>query len=707
MAVTRSPLPSLRSGLHVTGTPVALPLPTLRSSIPCPSTPRLSIPLSILWLSVLLLGACAGGARPNERPTTERPTSPEGPSPAEAVPFRTYDAATFFETTSYRSVPGHAFSPDGRSMLVSSDETGVYNVFAIDRQTGEKTQLTSSGDHAVFAQSYFPNDERVLYSYDEGGNELNHLVVRELDGSTRDLTPGDGLKASFVGWADNTPAFYVLTNERDPAAFDLYHYEAENSEEPYRRTAVYQNSLGWSIGAVSPDGTKIVVTEVLSSGDSNLHLVDLSSDLREPFLLTEHEGKVDHTPFEFTPDGRGLVYGTDEHGEFHQAWLLDLDTMERSPLVAADWGVDGFAFSNTGKYRVSYINRDAVTVVELYDTSTGDLVPLGDVPEGQIGAVRFSQDDAVMSFVLNGDTRPSDLFFLELDGAVADRAAIPVTDALNPAIAREHLVEGQVVRYPSFDGLEIPGILYKPRQASETSPVPAVVWVHGGPGGQTSKGYRAMFQHLVNHGYAVLGANNRGSSGYGKTFYHLDDRRHGEDDLRDIVAARGYLEGLAWVDGGRIAVMGGSYGGYMTAAALTFHPDAFDAGINIFGVTNWERTLKSIPPWWGAFRASLYDEMGDPAVDEARHRRISPLFHASSVRKPLLVVQGANDPRVLQVESDELVDAVRANGVPVEYVVFDDEGHGFRKRENRITASEAYLRFLDEHLKGASPTRSR
>jgi dipeptidyl aminopeptidase/acylaminoacyl peptidase len=233
--------------------------------------------------------------------------------------------------------------------------------------------------------------------------------------------------------------------------------------------------------------------------------------------------------------------------------------------------------------------------------------------------------------------------------------------------------------------------------------VPAIVLVHGGPGGQSRRGYSAQIQHLVNHGYAVYAINNRGSSGYGKTFYHLDDRRHGDVDLRDVVASRAFLASQDWVDGDKVAIMGGSYGGYMVAAALAFQPDAFNVGINIFGVTNWPRTLVSVPPWWAAQRQSLYDELGDPATDGERLRAISPLFHASNITKPLLVVQGANDPRVLQVESDELVAAVRANNVPVEYIVFPDEGHGFQRRENRVTASEAYLSFLNQYLKGEAP----
>lgn len=199
-------------------------------------------------------------------------------------------------------------------------------------------------------------------------------------------------------------------------------------------------------------------------------------------------------------------------------------------------------------------------------------------------------------------------------------------------------------------------------------------------------------------GYAVLGINNRGSSGYGKTFFHADDLRHGDVDLQDCVYGRRYLAALSWVAPDRIGIMGGSYGGYMVAAALAFVPTEFAVGVDVFGVTNWVRTLESIPPWWGAQRASLYAELGDPATDLDRLTAISPLFHARNIVRPLFVIQGKNDPRVLQVESDELVAAARANGGPVDYVVFDDEGHGFTKKKNCIVALGKYLEFLNRHL---------
>ncbi|HEX2138644.1 MAG TPA: S9 family peptidase [Woeseiaceae bacterium] len=610
-------------------------------------------------------------------------------SEGSATPTR-YDAEAFFATTSYFLAGGHAWSPDDSALLVSSDETGIFNAYALSAADGAAKPLTTSTTDSTFAVSWFPDDARVLFTADQGGNELDHLYVRELDGQTRDLTPGEEVKAGFVGWSDDGEHFYVETNERDPAAFDLYRYAADG----YERTLVFRNDDALAIAAVSPDGSTIALVKPRTSADSDLYILDTRAADAEPELITPHQGNVSHGVHEFTRDSRKLVYSTDEHGEFQQAWVYDLGTGEKEPLVSADWDVLFVSYSDSGRYRVSGTNADARTVVTILDTRNGEEVKLDSLPPGDLAQIRFSRDESRLALMVSSDTSPSDVYTVDLAAGDSQR----LTTALNPEIDEADLVASRVVRYKSFDGLEIPAIEYRPQGASATNKVPALVWVHGGPGGQSRTGYSATIQHLVNHGYAVLAANNRGSSGYGKTFFHMDDRKHGEVDLQDIVHAKRYLASLDWVDGERIGIIGGSYGGYMVGAALAFEPEVFDVGINIFGVMNWVRTLESIPPWWESFKEALYDEMGDPATDAERHRRISPLFHARNITKPLLVVQGANDPRVLQVESDEIVEAVRANDVPVEYVLFPDEGHGFTKRENRIKASEAYVRFLDQHL---------
>lgn len=611
---------------------------------------------------------------------------------AQSDPVPRYDAEAFYATTSYSlgSASGHVFNAETGALLISSDETGVFNAYALDPVTGERTALTDSQSNATFAVSWFPADGRALVTADQGGNELNHVYVRELDGSMHDLTPGENVKASFAGWSADGSQFWVMTNERDPAAFDLYAYDSDG----YERELVFENTTAFQPGPISADGRYMALVRNRTSADSDIFLADLTDRDGEPVLITEHEGNIAYGAYTFTPDSTALVYATNEHGEFNQAWTFDLQSGERAALIEADWDVMYVGYSPSGRYRVHAINEDGRTSVSLLDMQDGSPVALSGLPDGDLAGVRFSRDEGDIALAVSSSTSPADIYVANLASGEANR----LTSALNPAMDEAHLVLAQIVRFESFDGLEIPGILYVPQGADADNPVPALVWVHGGPGGQSRAGYSAVIQHLVNHGYAVYAANNRGSSGYGKTFYHMDDRRHGEEDLRDIVAAGDWLREQAWVRDDAVGVIGGSYGGYITAAALTFHPEAFDVGINIFGVTNWVRTLQSIPPWWESFREALYDEMGDPATDAERHRAISPLFHAHNIVRPMLVIQGANDPRVLQVESDELVEAARANGATVEYVVFPDEGHGFLRRENRITASNAYVSFLNTYL---------
>lgn len=634
-----------------------------------------------IGLSSLALGGALAQATPQSALSAEA-----------ASPVR-YSAKTFYDTTSFglASATGHAFSSDGRSVLVSSDQSGVFNAYALPVGGGDPIALTSSKDNATFAASFFPNDDRILFTADKGGDELDHLFVREHGGSVRDLTPGEKVKADFLGWSPDGRTFWVTSNERNPEMFDIYAYDSGS----YQRKLVFRNE-GYDVRAISRDGRHAALVKERTSADNNLYLVDLAGSA-PPKLITEHQGNVSYGVYDFTPDGRSLIYSTDEAGEWGQAWTYDLASGARKPLIQADWDVSAVSYSPSGRYRVSALNADASTKLTIED-SNGKAVALTGVPDGDIGSVRFNSDESMIAFTVASDTSPTDIFVADLATGKARR----LTRALNPAIDEKQLVEASVARFKSYDGREIPGILYKPNEASAANPVPALVWVHGGPGGQSRRGYSATIQHLVNNGYAVFAINNRGSSGYGKTFFHLDDKKHGDVDLKDVVASKGFLQSLDWVADDEIGIIGGSYGGYMVAAALTFEPEAFDVGIDIFGVTNWVRTLESIPPWWASFRESLYDEMGDPKTDAERHRAISPLFHAKNIVKPILVVQGANDPRVLQVESDELVAAIKANNVPVEYLLFPDEGHGFLRKQNRISASEAYLKFLDKHLRSGN-----
>ena len=608
----------------------------------------------------------------------------------EETPGKPYSAAAFYENTTYRMPAGYAWSVDGDRLLIGADNQGTLNAYELPVSGGPPAALTHSTVTPRRPLSWFPEDDRLLYAADNQGDELDHIYVLTPEGETIDLTPGSDLRAMFMGWSASNDTLYLATNERDSGVFDLYGYAAEG----YERELLFQNNENWELGTISPDGRYVALLRQNSSADNDIYVLDRDADAASPTHITPHEGNIKHAVHEFTPDNRALLYGSDEGSEFMGVWRWDAATGEKTLLIREEWDLV-FAFhSRSGRHLVQGVNEDARLKVRITDTATGDWLALPGLPEGNPGQIRFSRDESKIALLLSTDTSPNDVYLVDLAQGKSRR----LTQAPNPEIDERHLVASSVVRYPSFDGLPIPAILYRPTAASAANPAPALVWVHGGPGGQSGRGYSAMIQHLVNHGYAILAANNRGSSGYGKTFFHMDDRRHGEVDLDDIVYGKHYLAGLDWVDGERIGIIGGSYGGFMVGAALAFRSGVFKAGINIFGVMNWVRTMESIPDWWGPSRNALFDELGDPSVDGERLRRISPLFHAERIKTPLLVIQGANDPRVLQVESDEIVDAVKANGTPVQYIVFPDEGHGFSRRENRIAASEAFVGFLKSHL---------
>jgi dipeptidyl aminopeptidase/acylaminoacyl peptidase len=601
---------------------------------------------------------------------------------------RQYTIEQFMKTTAMGNA---SFSADDSRILFHSNESGVFNVYSVPVAGGKPTPLTQSKE-TTQSIGYFPNDDRVLYTRDQGGNENNHLYVRERDGSERDLTPGDKLKARFLGWHPDGKVFYVSTNERDPKAFDLYRYDGES----YARTMMYRNEKVLEIADVSRDEKWIALDKSNTTIDSDIYLVELATG--EMKHITPHKGNVKFNAQTFDPQSRRLFLLSDEGGEFSSIRTYDLATGVMREHEKANWDVAFTFFSRDGRFRVTGVNEDGRTSVRVVEGPDEKPLRIEGIPSGEIRTVRFGNKGRHIAFYVNGDRAPSDLYVYDL----AARKATRLTRALNPEIDANDLVDTQVVRFKSFDGMVIPSIYYKPKVASPGNKVPAIVFVHGGPGGQSTRGYSSLAQFLANHGYAVLAINNRGSSGYGKTFFAADDQKHGREPLWDCIEAKTFLASLGHVDPSKIGIMGGSYGGYMVLAALAFRPESFKVGVDIFGVSNWVRTLESIPPYWESFRLALYQEIGDPAKDLDMLKASSPLFHAKNIVRPLYVVQGANDPRVIKPESDEIVEAVKKNGVPVEYVVFPDEGHGFSKKANSIKAYQSILEFLDKYLKASS-----
>lgn len=603
---------------------------------------------------------------------------------------QSYSIAQFMDNEAVR---GGSLSFDNSKVLISSNRTGIFNLYTIPATGGNYTPITASDSTSIYSISFFPDDDRLLFSADGNGDEINHIYLRDTTGVITDLTPEKGAKSTFYRWAKDQQSFFFGSNKRDPKYFDLY----ELNINDFSTKLIFQNEDGMQFNAISDDKQHIAFTKAINTNDSDLFVHNLSTGK----TIQINSIQSGNNAQDFSKDNNYLYYTTDVDSEFSYLMGYNLETGDKEKIIERNWDILGCSISEQGTYMTIYVNNDGKTDIEVIDNLSGDALQLPDFENKSISNVVFSNDESMIRMFVSGSGTPSDLYTYNLATSTRYR----LTNVLNEAINEEDLVNATVVRFKSFDGVEIPAIYYLPHQASADNKVPAMIWVHGGPGGQTRQSYNPLMQYMLNQGYAVLAVNNRGSSGYGKTFYQMDDLNHGEKDLQDCVEGKNWLTTQPEIDASKIGIMGGSYGGYMTMAALTYTPEEFAVGVNIYGVTNWIRTLKSIPPYWEAQRKALYLELGDPFTqDSVRLKRISPLFHTEKVTKPLMVLQGATDPRVLQVESDEIVAGVRANGVPVEYVLFEDEGHGFVKKENQIEAYSRIVQFLDKYLKEDQPT---
>ena len=366
-----------------------------------------------------------------------------------------------------------------------------------DTEIVRLTPITKSTTDSTYAVSYFPKDDRILFTRDQGGNELNHLYVLK-DGQERDLTPGEKLKAQFAGWTPDGGAFFVASNERDPRYFDIYRYDAGT----YQRTLVYKNEHGDFPDDISGDGKWVAMTKLNSTNDSDIYL--WNAETRALTHLTPHKGEAQYSPATFDPPSRYLYYLSNEGGEFTRLRRYSLAAGTHEDVEKADWDVAFTSFSHNGRYRVTGVNKDGRAVITVVETASGKPVALPAIPNGGVGGVSIARSESKLAFYVNGDRSPNDLHVLQLG---TNSAPAKLTSSLSPDIDPADLVDTQVVRFKARDGVTIPNILWKPHQATPAAKAPALVFVHGGPGGQTTSGYSAIVQYYVNHGYVILGIN--------------------------------------------------------------------------------------------------------------------------------------------------------------------------------------------------------
>ncbi len=588
------------------------------------------------------------------------------------------------------SVNAAGFNSGETKILVDNNSSGIYNVYELTVADSSMQPLTASKKESFFAVDYLPGTEKFIYTSDQGGNENNHLyLMSKGDTAAKDLTPWQGSANSFIGWSNDKKTMYVSSNKRNAKFFDIWKLDTSK----WAATLLYQNDSGLDAAGISKSERYIALTKSITTDKNELYLYDRNTKKMKR-ISNDNEASWNATAFE--KNDSILYYTTNDGNEFSYLVKYNINTGNSEKVYEDKWDVGGMFLSENEKYHVIFVNEDAKNKVLLYDHATNTPINFPEIKDGDVTGVIISQNEKNLLLTAGSSTSPPNLYVYNTD----TKNLKQLTATLNKEIDQNDLAKAEVVRFKSFDGQEIPAIYFKPLQATKSNKSPALIWVHGGPGGQSRVGFSNSIQYLVNHGYAILAVNNRGSSGYGKAFYKMDNKDHSNGDLKDCVWGKKWLAQQDYIDSSAIGIEGGSYGGCMVLTALCFYPDEFRAGVDLFGVANWLRTLRSIPPYWESFRKALYDEMGDPnTADSVMLKKTSALYNYDKIRNPLIVFQGANDVRVLKVESDEIVNGVKKNGVPVEYVIYPDEGHGFVKKENQITTSKRTLEFLDKYLK--------
>lgn len=595
-----------------------------------------------------------------------------------------------------RSVSSPALAPGGDRVAFLLNVTGTPQVWSVPATGGWPEQLTFYTDRVDFVR-WSPDGTGLLFGKARGGDENAQLYWMSPDGArVRQLTDAPKIRYNFGGWSADGRRISYASNKRNPNFFDIYVMDVASGQE----SLVYQQDGSNAAVAWSPDGRFIVVSRASDtlSLDNDLYLVELAS--KGVTHLTPHNGATQYGDVHFTRDNRALLLSTNAAGEWQSLARMDLATRKIVPATDAAWDTDASEMSADGRLLAYTLNREGFS--ELYlrklteaGASEGRDTLVGLPGKGVVGGLDFSRDARKLAFTFAGARHNADVWLYDLK----TRKLEQVTRSSRAGIPQSSFVEPELIRYKTFDGRDIPAWYYRPTNARSngaTHRLPVIISVHGGPEGQERPSFNPTYQYFLSRGYAVLAPNVRGSTGYGKTYTHLDDVKLREDSVKDLAAAVEWLKTSGGADARRIAVMGGSYGGYMTLAAITLYPDLWAAAIEMFGISNFETNLRNTS---GYRRKQREREYGTLAGDLEFLRSVSPIYKVNRIKAPLLVFQGKNDPRVPYTESEQIVKALRDRNAPVEYTLFDDEGHGFVKLNNRLVVYPKIVDFLERHMK--------
>ena len=595
-----------------------------------------------------------------------------------------------------RSASFRDWDPRGNGILISTrfGETGQFHL--VSQPLGMRKQLTFFNEPVGGGDfSKDPDMYGFLFTKDVGGGEFYQIFYFDMEsGSYKMLTDGKSRNGGAT-WSNKGDKFSYYTTKRNGRDWDIYIGNVQNPEKAY---PVLEKGGTWFAVDWSPDDSQLLVGRYVSANESYYYLLDLSSKKLEQ--INPSDKKIAYGTAIFAKDGKGIYLTSDENSEFQHLRYYDLTTKKMNDLTPdLNWDVGSVALSDDGRYLAWTINEDGVDKLFVRDLrlKTMKPIPMPTLPIGLIYGLSFSPDSKRLSLVLNTATSPGDVYIIDM----ADKKLTRWTESEVGGLNTSKFPAPELIHYPTFDQVNgkprmIPAFLFKPN--NKKGPYPVIVYIHGGPEGQYRPYFSSTFQYWLNEmGVAVIAPNVRGSAGYGKTYLKLDNGYKREDSVKDIGKLLDWIAQQPELDASRVAVYGGSYGGYMVLASMFHYNDRLRCGLDYVGISNFVTFLKNTKEYRRDLRRVEYGDERDPDMEKFL-QKISPTTNAYKITKPLFVVQGLNDPRVPATEAEQIVEIVRKNGGDVWYMLAKDEGHGFRKKTNRDYFTAAAVLFFENYL---------
>lgn len=599
------------------------------------------------------------------------------------------DAARYLE---FRSASFNSWHPHKREMLITTRFADSTQLHHVKIPGGARKQLTFLPEPVAGGSFQPKKGQYIVFAQDTGGGEFYQLYRYELgDGRIALLTDGKSRNTGPVfSWSGKWLAY--SSTKRNGKDTDIYVMDALQPEKS--RLLLEVATPGWAVRDWSHDDSKLLVVEYISINESYLHIVDAKTGKKE-LMTPKGDEKVAYSDAKFSPDGKSVYVLTDKGSEFQRLARLDLTTGTQFVLTGdLPWDVDEMALSPDGDWVATVTNEDGAGVLRLLDAQSGKEKKSPRLPLGTISNLEFHDNSRDLAFNLSSSKSPNDVYSLDVKSGKVDRWTESETGGLNT----ESFAEPEMLKFKSFDGTPISAFIYRPDTGKFPGKRPVIISIHGGPESQSRPGFQARNNYYLNElGIAIIYPNVRGSAGYGKTFLTRDNGFKREDSVKDIGAVIKWVHQDDQLDRDRIAVMGGSYGGYMVLAAMIHFADQIRCGVDVVGISNFLTFLKNTQDYRRDLRRVEYGDERDEKM-HAFLEKISPTTNAEKIKKPLFVVQGMNDPRVPLSESEQMVKNIRGRGGKVWYLMAKDEGHGFAKKKNADYQFLATIMFLKENL---------